>query len=56
MRPVAQVHEGLRPVSFRYTRRNENFVLVTFMAVATTAECWHWALRSNVSANSGLGL
>ncbi len=24
-------------ISFRYTRRNENFVLVTFVAVATTA-------------------
>src|SRR6266851_3912689 len=53
---AGQVAHPSAVVSFRYTRRNENFVLVTFVAVATTAECWHWALRSNVSANSGLGL
>ena len=31
------VSPELAVVSFRYTRRNENFVLVTFVAVATTA-------------------
>jgi len=40
-----------RPViSFRYTHRNENFILVAFAVVATTAECWQ-----GVVAKSGLG-